>query len=61
MKILNKLLVLLVILTLFGCNSQKVTLPEQPSKPQGAIITEDNTIIFYHNIWGDIKRNLGMQ
>jgi len=62
MNILSKAIVIIITtLTLFGCYNQKPTLPEQPSKPQGAIITEDNTVIFYHNIWGDIKRNLGMQ
>jgi len=48
-------------LVINACTTQNPTLPEQPTHPQGAIITEDNTVIFYHNIWSDIKRNMGLE
>jgi hypothetical protein len=54
------ILITLSILTLSGCYNQIPTTDEH-TRPQGAIITEEGAIIFYHNIWGDIKRNMGME
>ena len=50
-----------VMLLLTSCYNQKPSVPEEPTQRQGAIITDEGAIIFYHNIWGDIKHNLGLE
>ena len=58
---MSKVMLITVTLLLTSCYNQKPSVPEGPTQRQGAIITDEGAIIFYHNIWGDIKRNLGLE
>jgi PBP1b-binding outer membrane lipoprotein LpoB len=48
--------IILITLLLSGCyntDSQKPEATYSTSHPQGAIITKEGTMIFYHEMWND--------
>lgn len=57
---MSKIILITLTIILTGCYNQIPSTDEHPH-PQGAVITEEGTVIFYHNIWGDIRRNLGIE
>ena len=57
---MSKIILITLTIILTGCYNQIPSTDEHPP-PQGAVITEEGTVIFYHNIWGDIRRNLGIE
>ena len=63
---MSKIILITLTIILTGCYNQipstdEHTHPHPHPPPQGAVITEEGTVIFYHNIWGDIRRNLGIE
>jgi PBP1b-binding outer membrane lipoprotein LpoB len=52
------LLVTLTIILLTGCVENKPEAQYPNNHPEGAIITADGTVIFYHEIWSDFMEML---
>jgi hypothetical protein len=50
---MSKILLVTLTIILTGCVENKPEAQYPSNHPEGAVITENGTVIFYHEMWSD--------